>query len=124
MPTNVGVRWVTPPAVLAGAIELYGKMVVDAVVQVAEEIDALMEADAKQNHPWTNRTGDAEAGLFGKTVRDAAAGLVSIYLSHGTEVDYGIWLEINHGGAYAVIMRTIEAHLPELQAKLNGLLQG
>lgn len=121
MPTNVGVRWVTPPAVLAGAIEAYGKMVINAVAEVAKEIEVLMVADAKQNHPWTNRTGDAEAGLFGETVREAAAGLVSIYLSHGTEVEYGIWLEINHGGAYAVIMRTIEAHLPELKAKLQAL---
>ena len=119
MATQTGIRWVRPPEELARAIERYGDRVLVAVQAVAGRIASLMEADAKASAPWTDRTGNARSGLFGTAERDAAQKIVTLYLSHGPDVDYGIWLELANGGKYAVIMRTVELHLPELRSELE-----
>jgi hypothetical protein len=121
MPASGSIRWVRPPDQLAKAIEQYGDRVLVAVTAVAGRIATLMQNDARANAPWTDRTGNARTGLFGTAERDVARSLVTIYLSHGADLDYGIWLELANAGRYAVIERTIEAHLPELRAELEAL---
>lgn len=118
---KVGIRWVTPPSALADAVERYGERVLVAVTAVAQRIAAIMQDDARQNAPWTDRTGNARSGLFGTAERDVAQKMVVLYLSHGVGLDYTVWLELANEGRYAVIMRTIEAHLPELRDELQGI---
>lgn len=120
---SAGIRWVRPPSELATAIERYGDRVLVAVQAVAARIATIMQDDARATAGWTDRTGNARSGLFGTAERDAALKVVTLYLSHGPDVDYGVFLELAHGGRYAVIMRTIEAHLPELMADLRGMLR-
>jgi hypothetical protein len=121
VPASGSIRWVRPPDQLAKAIEQYGDRVLVAVTAVAGRIATLMQNDARANAPWTDRTGNARTGLFGTAERDVARSLVTIYLSHGADIDYGKWLELANAGRYAVIERTIEAHLPELRAELEAL---
>lgn len=116
--TQTGIRWVRPPEQLARAIELYGERVWVAVAAVAELVAQKMQDSARQNAPWTDRTGNARSGIFG-TIEQAARDGVTIYLSHGQTVAYGVWLELSRGGQYAIIMPTIEAHIGEIE----GLLQ-
>jgi hypothetical protein len=116
------IRWVRPPDNLARAVELYGDRVIVAIQAVAGRIATLMQDDAKESAPWTDRTGNARTGLFGTAERDAARQLVTIYLSHGPDIDYGVYLELAHGGTYQVVEPTIERHLPELMADLRALL--
>ena len=118
---STGIRWVRPPERLAEAIEQYGDRAITAVTALAGRIAMLMQNDARNNAPWTDRTGNARTGLFGTAERDVAQKMVTIYLSHGVDIDYGKWLELANGGKYAVIMRTIEGHLPELKAELDSL---
>lgn len=117
------IRWVSPPDELARAIEQYGDRVLVAVTAVAGRLATVMQNDARANAPWTDRTGNARTGLFGTAERDAARKLVVIYLSHGADIDYGKWLELAHGGKYAVIMPTIEAHLPDVYADLQAIFR-
>lgn len=121
MATQAGIRWVRPPEGLARAIELYGDRVLVAVQAVAGRIATEMEGDAKGSAPWTDRTGNARSGLFGTAERDVAQRLVVIFLSHGPDIDYGVWLELAHGGNYQVILPTIERHLPALKAELQAI---
>ena len=44
-----------------------------------------------------------------------------IVLSH--TMWYGKYLELSHGGSYAIIMSTIESNLPTLEAMLKGLVK-
>ena len=118
-----GIRWVRPPDGLARAIEQYGDRAIVAVVALAGRIATIMQNDARESATWTDRTGNARTGLFGTAERDVAQKMVTIYLSHGVDIDYGKWLELANGGKYAVVMRTIEAHLPELKAELDALFQ-
>lgn len=122
MATSTGVRWVRPPSALAKAIEQYGERAIVAVAAVAGRIATVMQNDAKQNATWTDRTGNARSGIFGTS--EIAGKMVIIYLSHGPAINYGVWLELANEGRYAVIMRTIEAHLPELKAMLDEILIG
>lgn len=122
MPASQGIRWVTPPSALAEAIDRYGERVLVAVQAVAGEVATLMQNAAKDNARWTDRTGNARSGLFGTAEAEFAQQLVVIYLSHGADIDYGVYLETRYGGRYAIIMRTIEQHLPQLRQMLQELL--
>lgn len=121
MASQVGIRWIRPPEALARAIEQYGDKVLVAVQAVAGRIATQMEGDAKSSAPWTDRTGNARSGLFGTAERDAARKLVIIYLSHGPDIDYGVWLELAHGGNFQIIMPTVERHLPDIHADLQAI---
>jgi hypothetical protein len=61
------------------------------------------EAYLKSNAPWTDRTGAARNGLSARP--EVSPEEYKIILAHG--VDYGIWLEVAHSGAYAVIIPAI-----------------
>lgn len=121
--TKTGIRWVRPPSELARAIEQYGDRVIIAVTSVAGRIATLMQNDARANAPWTDRTGNARGGLFGTAERDVAQKLVVIYLSHGPDIDYGVFLELARAGKYAIVLSTIEKHLPELKADLDAIFK-
>lgn len=122
MPSKTGgIRWVKPPEDLARAIDQYGEKVLIAVAAVAGRIATIMQNSAKNNAPWTDRTGNARSGLFGTVETDLSRQMVVIYLSHSTMLDYGIWLELANAGRYAIIMRTIERHLPELKSMLDDI---
>ena len=121
---RAGIRWVRPPSDLARAIEQYGDRVILAVTLVAERIATIMQNEARANAPWTDRTGNARSGLFGAAERDVAQKLVVIYLSHGPDIDYGVWLELANQGRFSIVMKTILAHLPELKAELDAIFRG
>ena len=118
---KAGIRWTTPPSELATAIERYGDRVLTAVAAVAQRVATEMQNQAKADAPWTDRTGNARTGIFGTSEADFAAHVVTIYLSHGATIDYGIWLELANSGSYAVIMRTMEAHYESLMQLLREI---
>lgn len=90
----------------------------DAIEQLAAFFAAKIEAYAKQNATWTDRTGAARQGLRAFTVRAATS--VVLVLTHS--VAYGLWLEILHGGRFAIIMRTLQQHYAPLMAAVRRLV--
>lgn len=72
----------------------------------AEQRVQMMERDAKQNAPWTDRTGLARKGLFGYTInRDA-----NLVLRIAHTMDYGVFLELANQGRFAVLEPTAKSH--------------
>lgn len=118
---QAGIRWSTPPSELATAVERYGDRVLQAVAAVTQRVATEMQNQAKADAPWTDRTGNARTGIFGTSEADFAAHVVTIFLSHGATIDYGIWLELANSGKYAVIMRTMEAHYEPLMQLLREI---
>jgi nicotinamide mononucleotide (NMN) deamidase PncC len=116
-----GIRWVRPPSELARAVERYGERVLQAVAAVAQYTATAMQNGAKANAAWTDRTGNARTGLFGTSEADFGAKVVTIYLSHGALIDYGVWLELANSGRYAIIMRTMQAHYEPLMQMLRDI---
>lgn len=73
----------------------------DAMERLAQQ----MEAWARTNATWSDRTGDARRKLQGIAIHNEGAQTSTAYISHG--VDYGFWLETMKSGEFAIIMPTI-----------------
>lgn len=115
-----GLVWQVPPSVLARNIESYAKRLLDAVFELAQVFAARIEAYAKANAPWTDRTGNARQGLAGRAYRMAASVVIYLFGS----VDYQIYLETKHAGRYAIILRSLETHYAPLMSAIRGLVGG
>lgn len=85
----------------------------------ADTVAKKMEAHAKSNKPWVDRTGRAKQSLNSswKWVGDVAR----VELSHG--VYYGIYLELCNEKRYAIIKPTIDIISPQAIRGLNKILK-
>jgi hypothetical protein len=97
---------------IADSIDAYAARIEAAVVAAAHVLAAQAETDAKNNAPWQDRTGDARAGLRGFVAE--AGQIVSVYLAHGEDINYDIFLETIQGGQLQIIAPTLEALLPNV----------
>ena len=93
-----------------------------AIRMYAETGAQKLQTKAKNNAPWTDRTGRARAGL--NSYVSAVANGYRIALAHG--VNYGIWLELAHEKRFSIIPQTIEyvgtfEIMPGFQNLLNRL---
>lgn len=69
-------------------------------------IKPMLTKYAKNNRPWTDRTGRARRGLHSKVVMTASE--LSIQLHH--KMYYGYYLEMRQAGKYAILRPTIDKH--------------
>ena len=93
-----------------------------AIRMYAETGAQKLQTEAKNNAPWTDRTGRARQGL--NSYVSAVANGYRIALAHG--VSYGIWLELAHEKRFSIIPQTIEyvgtfEIMPGFQNLLNRL---
>lgn len=90
------------------ALGLYG----DAVAKK-------MEAHAKTNRPWTDRSSRAKQSLYSDSYW--FGNVLRVELGHG--VDYGIYLEFCNEKKYAIIKPTIDIISPQAIRGLNKILK-
>lgn len=90
-----------------------------AIAMYANNAALTLQNYARENRPWTDRTGHARQRLTGSVARVAEG--YQIILAHG--VDYGKWLELAHEKKYAIIQPTIKAKSPEVLSGFNKLLE-
>lgn len=110
--------WRGVDQVLANMLTYEGRVRAVALA-IADYLAPAMEAYAKDNASWTDRTGNARQGLQG-FVEDVSETIIDVYISHG--VDYGKWLELAHAGRYAILWPTIQAHMPVVTRMLEDAL--
>jgi hypothetical protein len=79
----------------------------------------MMENNAKEYAPWTDRTGNARQTLTSRAEERPDA--VILYLRYG--VEYGKALEYGYGGRYAIIGGTLDMYLPSILDSLEELLR-
>ncbi len=139
-------RWIKPPSALGAALEQrYTQRLLVAVYAMAGRVGAMMQNAARADVPWEDRTGNARSGLFfavdgfglpplvgrvsGKTrsLKTDSATISGdknrLILVLGHTVYYGKFLELAHGGRYAIVMSTLEAHVPVLERMLKASLR-
>lgn len=97
-------------------IRAYGVDFEALILRVAEYWQPVLEASAKENAPWTDRTANARQTLH-TFVNQLSKDTVELYLAHGME--YGHQLETRREGKYAVIWPTIAMHLPRIAQMLE-----
>lgn len=73
----------------------------------------------RTNAPWTDRTGNARQGLFGRAFKNGKNGYVIVF--YGT-VSYQIWLEVANSGRYKIIEPTLQVMGPRVMSNLRGLM--
>lgn len=79
-----------------------------------------LEAKAKTDATWTDRTGNARSSLNATVVVEGKH-TYALVLAGG--VKYQIWLEVRFAGRYAIIMPTIRAYAPVVFASFTKLLE-
>lgn len=115
------VKWrKTPKQAWSAGAKQYASEVRKAVISLLDYYAALVEAEAKTNAPWVDRTGNARQGLRGWVQENPDA--VRLILQHSI-VTYGVFLELKNGGRYAIILPTLEARYGELMNDLRRLLR-
>lgn len=90
-----------------------------SIEEAAQRLADDMVAYAKENHPWENDTFRAEEGLQAIVTKEPN-NQFSIWLGHGDDVYYGVWLEVRHGGRFAIILPTLLHFAPQLGAYLKA----
>jgi hypothetical protein len=119
MAAPVTIHWTVPPSVLGKNIGDYAERVLSAVFDLAQMFAARIEAYAKANAPWTDRTGNARQGLTGRAFKTATA--VTIVLFHSAA--YGIWLEVANAGRFSIILKALEQSYQPYMRAIEGLMR-
>lgn len=76
----------------------------------AQNIANDMEAWAKENKPWENRTGDAVKFLKAH-VKWTNTNTLMVSLSH--HVEYGVYLELANECKYAILEEAVRKYTPQ-----------
>ncbi len=79
---------------------------------------AQMEAYAKQNAPWEDRSAHARQGLFGEVLEED--GKLKIRIAHTME--YGVYLELSRKGRRPILEPTAQKFAPEFYDAAKELL--
>jgi hypothetical protein len=70
-----------------------------AVNLVFDYMETATESKMRADAPWTDRTGNARAGLRARHVGSGDEHTLVLFHT----MDYGFWLEVAHDGQYAII---------------------
>lgn len=103
---RTGVVWVVSPDELGAAVIRYGDYLVRSILRELERIARDIAAWMQANHPWSNRTGEAEQGLRCEAFESDGGLLLVAYHSAA----HGKWLELKWGGIWGVIPLGLETH--------------
>jgi hypothetical protein len=116
----MGVVWdVEPEQALGELADEYIRAIHAAVRQIVQRYVPEVEAWMKANKPWTDWTSNARQTLFAE-MEEVVNTAVELFMSHG--VDYGIFLELSHGGAYAIVGPALDYFAPKIWADVQALL--
>lgn len=96
----------------------YADRIHAAVRALARRIAPQLEAWAKENARWQDRTGNARQTLHTE-VEEIANEMVEIILAHG--VDYGQWLELSRFG---VVSEALDVYAPQVWQEVVAMLRG
>lgn len=113
---------VTPEIAFGQLVNGYTNRIRAGVRRIAHRRAVDIEEWMKDNHPWQNITGAAEAGLEA-FVEEIALDITQIILTHGEGVEYGVYLELAHGGRWGVISPALDVWGPIVWRDVQALLR-
>lgn len=98
--------------------ELYNaeQRTLNRMTQYAQTAAKQLEAAAKAEAPWIDRTGHARGGIIGRAARSGSA----IRITLSGSVRYLVYLELAHGKKYAVLWPVMQKHQKRI---LDGFAQ-
>lgn len=87
-----------------------------AINLVFDYMETATESKMRADAPWTDRTGNARAGLRARHVQDGNTHTLVMFHT----MPYGFWLEVAHDGKYAIIGPTQQWAGPQLERLLSA----
>lgn len=103
-----GLTWdKTPSKMLEDLVTDYARLIREGLMELADAWAPTIEDYMKMNAPWMDRTADARQTLNVRAEMEGK-GVVVLTLAHGME--YGIYLELAHAGAWAIIGPTLDIY--------------
>lgn len=113
-------RWRRAPTeVWPDGAERYARRIRAAVFRLMQRYAPEMEAWMKANAPWTDRTGNARQSLEAEA-QELGNQALRVLMQHG--VEYGIFLELAHGGNWAIIGPALDEFAPRIWRDVQALL--
>lgn len=103
------------------ALEQFSENLREGLHTAAQTLADQMLAYAQENAPWEDHPGvheDARDNLQSHVVWNGPDEF-TVFLGHGKDVHYGIWLEVRWGGRYAILVPTLE----HFRGQVGGILQ-
>lgn len=107
--------WIDTAMFLAALYQIRQATDVQIVSAGAREA-AQLEASAKQNAPWTDRTGNARRTLSGFIKKDGESAYA---IGVCGNMPYSPRLETGFGGRYAILAPTLYAAAPDMIKRLT-----
>lgn len=118
MRSQVRFVWTKPPTTAFKA-RVYVVALDNALGQLLNYYWApLVEAYAKINAPWVDRTGNARQTLAAFGVKKSGVW----WLVLRQWMDYGKWLELRWGGRYAIVLPALQQHYGEVWKSVKALV--
>lgn len=116
----MGFSWqVSPEQALPAVADAYINDVTKAVRVLARRYAPEIETWMKRNAPWTDRTGNARQTLHSEV--EELVNVTVITFAHG--MDYGRYLELSHGGRYAIIGPALDHFAPLIWRDVMALMR-
>jgi hypothetical protein len=106
-----GFQWVGLESVMALPAQ-FAEVLYDNLEKNLDNLADEIEKYAKDNAPWTDRTGNARSGLH--TTHDSSRTTGKFIINLGYSVDYGFFLETYDGGKFAIVGPTMQHFAPDL----------
>lgn len=119
MVTRIRTTWQIPPSQAAADLEASIDRLISDIARALMSPGQDMLQFAKSNHPWVNRTGEAEAGL--NVSVEVQGDTIWLHLDH--RAPHGKWLEHRWGGKWGVIPESLRYGSPRVAAIVTSLLR-
>jgi len=100
-------------------LKLHGVKTIQEASKKSGKLAADMENKAKRSRTWTDQTGNARRSITGS--HESKTGSIIVALAIG--VDYGKYLELGHGGRFAVVKPTINEYRRKYMQEFKGILK-
>jgi hypothetical protein len=83
---------------------------------------AALQLSMRSNHPWVDRTGEAERGLFATALPPRIVGNRQTFEMQAgfMNVPYGRRLELDEGGKYAIVGPSVRTAFPRISATVRA----
>lgn len=116
--TSVQVQWEMRG--LESGLTSYSQRAQDIPYEICRFFAPQVEAEAKQNAEWIDRTGNARQSLRAQAL-EIKAGAAALLLIHG--MPYGRYLELSFQGRYAIIGPTLESYYPRVKQMMRDVVK-
>lgn len=104
------IEWIRTPQEAAQDVHRLGEALKASVYRGMVNAAPEAEEHMKETRPWADITGNARRGLKVEVTRETDTKTVATFFH---QVGYGIYLELSHGGRYAVIVPTVYWSVPK-----------